>query len=187
MYLDEEKFLMTQTLKKMADISKLVPLILKWEGGYVNDPVDKGGATNMGVTIATWRQVGYDKDSDGDIDWEDIKLLTKEDFKKVLRLYWDRWRGDQIINQSIANILVDWVWGSGKWGIIIPQRLLGVKQDGLVGPATLSVLNSQNQEELFKKIFAHRIQFLNDIVRNNPSQKKFLKGWLNRLHDFKFN
>lgn len=38
----------------MADIKVLVPFILSWEGGFVNDPDDKGGATNKGVTIATW-------------------------------------------------------------------------------------------------------------------------------------
>ena len=35
----------------MADVNKLAPFILKWEGGFVNDPDDLGGATNMGVTI----------------------------------------------------------------------------------------------------------------------------------------
>lgn len=38
----------------MANVNELTPLILKWEGGFVNDPDDLGGATNMGVTIDTF-------------------------------------------------------------------------------------------------------------------------------------
>lgn len=170
----------------MADISKLAPIILKWEGGFVNDPVDKGGATNMGITIATWRQVGYDKDGDGDIDVQDIKLLDKKDFERVLRIYWDRWKADKINNQSLANILVDWVWGSGAWGIKIPQRILNVAQDGVVGKGTLAALNSADPQKLFNQIYAARINFLDGIVVRNPSQKRFIKGWKNRLADFKF-
>lgn len=170
----------------MANIEKLAPKIAKWEGGYVNDPLDKGGATNMGITIGTWRQVGYDKNGDGDIDTQDIKLLNHDDFKAVLRQYWNRWKANSIINQSVADILVDWVWGSGVWGIKIPQRILGVSQDGLVGNKTITALNNSNQKELFDKIFEARVKFLNDIVKNNPSQKRFIKGWLNRLNDFKF-
>lgn len=170
----------------MAVIKNLAPKIAQWEGGYVNDPVDKGGATNMGVTVATWRQVGYDKDGDGDIDGDDVKLLTKKDFEAVLKKYWDRWKADKIENQSIANILVDWVWGSGVWGIKIPQRILGVVEDGIVGEKTLCVLNARNQKELFNEIFLARVKFLNDIVKRDPSQKRFIKGWINRLNDFKF-
>ena len=39
----------------MADARKLVPFILKWEGGFVNDPADKGGATNKGITLKTFQ------------------------------------------------------------------------------------------------------------------------------------
>jgi lysozyme family protein len=169
-----------------SKIEKLAPIVAKWEGGYVNDPDDKGGATNMGVTLATWKLVGYDKDNDGDIDSADIRLLTKEDFKAVLQKYWNKWRADEIKNQSVANILVDWYWGSGKWGIVIPQRILGIVQDGVVGPKTIAALNAVDQEQLFEAILAARDKFLDDIVKKKPSQKKFIKGWKNRLADFSY-
>jgi lysozyme family protein len=51
----------------MDEIVLLVPKILQWEGGYVNDPSDSGGAINKCVTISTWRKIGYDKDLVGDI------------------------------------------------------------------------------------------------------------------------
>lgn len=168
----------------MADINKLAPIILSFEGGYVNDPTDKGGATNFGVTIATWKQVGYDKDGDGDIDNTDIKLLTKDDFTRVLRIYWNRWKADDIKDQKIANILVDWIWGSGSNGIKIPQRLLGLTQDGVVGSKTIAAINSQEPVQFLAKLYQTRLEFLDNIVKNNPSQAKYIKGWKRRLDAF---
>lgn len=140
----------------------------------------------MGITLETWRHYGYDKNGDGVVDEQDIKLLNQDDFKFVLRRYWDKWKADEILNQSVANILVDWYWGSGKWGIIIPQRILGVTADGIVGPKTIAAVNSVNQKKFFNEVYKAREKFLHDIVKNNPSQKRFIKGWLNRLNDFKF-
>ncbi len=171
----------------MADAKKLVPFILKWEGGFVNDPVDRGGATKYGITLETWKNVGYDKNKDGKIDKKDIMLLSYEDFLKVFKKnFWDKWQGDKIKNQSVANIVVDWLWGSGKWGIIYPQRILGVKDDGKVGPKTIEAINKVNPKEFFEKVKKSRIQFYQNIVKNNPSQKKFIKGWTNRVNALKF-
>ena len=172
----------------MAKIENFIPLLLKWEGGYVNDPADAGGPTKMGVTLKTWQAQGYDKNGDDMIDKEDVKLLSQEDVvERVLRPhYWNRWRADEIHSQALANILVDWVWCSGKYGITIPQGILGIKQDGIVGDKTLSAVNNYpDREELFNKIKQARKAYINMICSNNSRNERFRKGWLNRLNDFK--
>lgn len=167
----------------MAEIGHIIPKILRWEGGYVWDPDDRGGATNKGVTIDTYRTVfGKDKTV------EDLKTLSIPEFTMVLkRYYWDRWRADDIINQSVAEILVDWVWGSGKWGIIIPQRILKVMDDGLVGRITIAALNNQDQEEFHEQVKLARFKFINDIIKNDPTQEKFHKGWNNRIASYLYS
>ena len=190
----------------MANANILLPFILRWEGGFVNDPTDRGGATNKGVTITTWRQGGYDKDGAGDIDVDDLKLLTNEDVRDRVLVphYWNRWKADTINDQKIANILVDWVWASGSHGIKIPQRLLGVNVDGIVGPKTIEAVNFADPKSLFLAIYDERVKFINNIVERSVSeyekkigrkatetellkytQKRFRKGWLNRLSELK--
>lgn len=170
----------------MADVKKLTPFLLKWEGGFVDDPADLGGATNMGVTIGTYeaycRKKGYPKPT-----VERLKALSKEEWTEIMKsMYWDRWRADEIANQSVANILVDWVWGSGAHGIKIPQKLLGVSVDGVVGPKTIAAINSENPRELFDRIKMARFDFIEEICRKRPVNNRFKRGWMNRINDLIF-
>lgn len=170
----------------MAKIEPLIEKMFPLEGGFCNDPHDKGGPTNMGITLSTWRSQGYDKDDDGDIDVDDLKLITKKDVANILRLYWNRWKADSIVNQSIAEFLVDWIWNSGSAGVKIPQRVLKVPADGKVGPMTINTINGADQAELFNDLKAARKEFIDDICDNNLSQLKFKRGWYNRIDSFKF-
>jgi len=172
----------------MADIKILAPFILSWEGGFSNHPADRGGATNKGVTIATWKAQGYDKDGDGDIDVADLKLITDQDVINVVMKphFWDRWKADKIRCQSIANILVDWVWGSGLYGITNVQKLLGVQVDGVVGAKTLAAINRREPRQLFAEIKKARVTYINKLVQKRPSQTVFKRGWLRRLNGINY-
>ena len=98
--------------------------------------------------------------------------------------YWDRWKADQIKDQRVANTLVDWLWCSGAWGIKIPQKILGLKVDGIVGEKTITAVNNAPANFL-QTLYKERKEFLERIAKTTPTQKKFLRGWLNRLDDLK--
>ena len=171
----------------MADVKKLAPFILKWEGGFVNDPDDLGGATNMGVTMATYK-VYCKRKGRPEPAIDDLKHLSNDEWIDILKsLYWDKWKADQIKSQSVANILVDWVWASGNYGIKIPQELLGVTADGIVGKNTLAAVNNYpSQHELFDKIRQARLDHIDRICKSRPVNEKYRRGWCNRINNLYF-
>lgn len=189
----------------MARIESIVPFILKWETGttgigltneqlfekaklkgFANDPDDLGGATMCGVTLATFteycRRKGYPRPT-----IVRLKAITYKEWLEILKtMFWDKWKADQINNESIALILVDWVWGSGKYGITIPQKAIGVTADGIVGPKTVAAVNAKDPKQLFDLIRKERLAYIERICRSRPTNLKYKRGWLNRLNDIKF-
>jgi lysozyme family protein len=164
----------------MAEIDKYIPHLLLWEGtGFYNIPGDKGGYTKMGVTLNTFRQY-YGKDKTP----EDLKNMSYKQFKYILYYeFWNPVKADQIENQSLATLIMDICYMSGRRTAIkkIQRCLGGLDVDGLVGPKTLRVLN-QFPEDSFNKIWNMRYKWFNAIVEKDPSQNKFLRGWLRRLN-----
>lgn len=167
----------------MADYRKLIPFILQFEGGYVNDPADSGGPTNKGVTLNTFRSVyGRAKTIN------DLKHMTDNEWRHIFKsLYWDKCKADDIADQSIANLLVDWAYNSGtSLAIRHIQRIVGVNADGIMGNITLSAINRHSPLPLFVALKKDRIAFFNVTAQKNPRKKKFLKGWLNRVNHFAY-
>ena len=193
----------------MANVEKLVPFFLKWEAGttdktlvgeqlfekarkngFANDKDDDGGETMCGVTIATYkeycRKKGYPVPT-----VERLKNISYKDWLAILKtMYWDRWQADKIRNQSIANLLVDWTWTSGKYGITWPQSYLGITADGIVGSKTLSALdaacNSKGSQTVFKGLTDKHLAYVDWMIVRDPRKKKFRNGWLNRINDLKY-
>lgn len=167
----------------MANAEKAMPIILKWEGGYSDHPNDSGGCTMRGITIGTFRRY-YGKDKTCD----DLRRISDDQWLHIFKSgYWDKMKCDFIENQSLANLVIDMGWGSGTVTAIKKiQKCLGTTADGIVGPKTLALLNAPDREATFNKLWEMRRLWFNNIVKNNPSQKVFLNGWLRRLNDYKY-
>lgn len=156
----------------------------KWEGGYVDDPKDMGGETYAGIS----RKYHPNWSGWHIVDKYTLKYNQKIDSREleemIMQFYYNNFwlpiAGDYIEKQEVANAVYDWHVNSGKSAIKAIQRLLKVKDDGIVGEKTIEALNSTTAQEINNE----REYFLKDIVRRKPEQKRFLKGWLNRVKDF---
>lgn len=185
----------------MAEFEKMIPFVLHFaagvygkngkdlelpyneqfalarNGGWSDDPDDPGGATMIDVTIATYcnyrEKKGYPITTK-----DDLREICYEDWREILKtMYWDLWRGDEILSQGVAHLLVDWIWASGGRTIRNVQRYLGVSVDGKVGPETINALNKGNQDDRFRDIRDMRERY----YRGCRGAWKYLKGWLRRL------
>lgn len=163
----------------MERIENLKSFILSWEGGFVNDLRDPGGATNKGVTLATFRSVfGKDKTV------KDLKKITDYQWMTIFKTkFWDRYKADSIKDEWITYLLVDWLWTSGPGNAINRvQRFLGLKVDGIVGNVTINKINSYNGKELFTKLWHLRENF----IKTRAQYPIYGKGWLRRLNGIQY-
>lgn len=152
--------------------------IMTREGGFVNDPLDKGGATNHGITQATlsaWRGKP--------VSVEDVKALDVAEARSILR---DRYLAkpgiDKLASPELRAAVLDWSVNSGPANAIKGlQRAVDVPEDGVMGPLTVRTANAENGRKVAMLVHCQRLKFLGRLVTNNPTQAKFAAGWLNRV------
>jgi len=153
--------------------------VLKSEGGYVNDPHDHGGETNLGVTKAAWSEYMGRPIADGE-----MKALTPGIVKPFYKIrYWDKCKCDSLptgVDYMVFDLAVN--GGVGR-GAKMLQTVVGVNADGAIGPATLAALAALKDDPkvLIGKMSQYKESFYKAIVAAKPDQEKFLKGWLNRI------
>jgi lysozyme family protein len=157
------------------------------EGGYVNIPEDRGGPTNMGITLPTMSEWLGRK-----AQLEDIKNLNG---RAARALYWELFLFKTNIYklpdlELMEHVLDCAVLHGRKTGPQWLQAALNVEPDGLIGPITLNAAGSQDTpwapgfRALSNDIAVRRIKFMVAIVKSRPDQLKFLVGWINRATSF---
>ena len=159
--------------------------VLAREGGKVDDPHDRGGRTNQGVT-----QKVYDAYREAhDLPPGDVWDILPAEVAAIYRAgYWDAVRGDDLCAASpeIALAVFDCAVNSGPGRAIRHlQTALGVTADGGFGPKTLEALHlaaAQGYPRILSRMLAARDVFYRRIVTGDPSQARFLKGWLARVN-----
>ncbi|WP_262032683.1 glycoside hydrolase family 108 protein [Serratia liquefaciens] len=160
-----------------------INFVLGKEGGYVNDPTDKGGETKYGISD---KRDGLadgmtDVNGDGKPDTR-VKDLTLDQSSQIyFRDYWypsycSEWP------DGISLIVFDSAVQHGvKKAISLLQDAAGVTADGIVGPKTKTAVINADPEWLLTRYLLRRARYYTEIIKSNPSQGKYLNGWFNRL------
>lgn len=170
-------------------IATALEMILKAEGGYVNDPADPGGATNMGVTLKTYQSIHPDATVD------DLKAMTVDEAKSIYREHYitiphiDQLPPDIIPN--VADMAVN--AGVARAGKTLQTALDHVGQDvvadGQIGSGTIAAaaaaVEASGAGAVNNAIADVRVAFYKGLVAAKPALGKFLHGWLLRADSFR--
>ena len=147
--------------------------LMEDEGGFVNDPRDKGGMTNLGVTQANWEAyVGRP------VVEKEMRALTPDVVKPFYKArYWNKIKGDGLpsgVDYCVFDMAVN--SGPGQAARFI-QRVCAVTADGIIGPKTLDAIHSDDPAELINAFCDDRLEWLKTL----SSFKTFGKGWTARV------
>jgi len=175
----------------MTLIERLIADVLKKEGGYVNHPADKGGATNYGITQATLSHYLGRKCTPAD-----VKVMSKATAADIYEHNYFINTGIPQLPEAIIPVMFDMAVNHGGHAAIrmlqleLAEFLSSIhvgEVDGIIGKRTIAATKAMvaAHEKLFiNQLVNRRINFYRSIVKNNPSQAVFLNGWVNRAKSF---
>ena len=146
-------------------------LILINEGGYVNDPRDKGGETKYGISKKAYPNI-------------DIKNLSLEQARAIYhRDYWQRCKCE-FLPDSLSVAVFDYAVNSGcRRAIKDLQAVLGVAVDGIIGNQTIGAANRIPQRKVLSEYLDKRLNYLMSL----KSWARYGNGWgkrVKRVKDF---
>lgn len=174
---------------------KLIDMILQHEGGFVNDPEDRGGFTYRGITRKNFPDWKGWQIVDANLPLKNGQIIKNQDIEQYVReFYYDNFyrpmKIDEIDNILISgHLLCHGVNAGIKNSVKILQKSINeicnenISVDGIIGKITLSYANSNKQEKIANEMIVKRKEYYTNLAKRNPSQQKFLKGWINRVNN----
>jgi lysozyme family protein len=148
--------------------------VLKYEGGFSNHPNDPGGATMKGITQAVYdawqRKNGLPTQSVRNISDSAVAAIYRQE-------YWDRIRGDDLPS-GVDFAVFDYAVNSGvSRAAKTLQAVVGVTQDGQIGPQTIQAAKTY----VAMSITNRRLAFMQSL----SIWSTFGRGWSARIADVK--
>lgn len=167
-----------------------IDTILKHEGGYVNHKADKGGPTNFGITIHT-----YSKWLGRPATINEVKNMEESTAREIYETSYLTGPRIHLLPDPPQTLVLDMSVNHGPRNAIrMVQRVVNlagfgpISVDGVLGPNTrkhvdraIEAMGPYFQNALVDE----RNRFFRSIVRRNPDQEVFLRGWLNRSESFR--
>jgi lysozyme family protein len=156
---------------------KAFEYLMYHEGGYIKDPKDAGGETHYGISKRSYPHL-------------DIKNLTRDQARQIYFVdFWVKAKCESIDDENIATKFFDLTVHTG-----IPQankliqralRAVGTQivEDGIIGSITLAAINKADPTDLLAALKSEAAGLYRLIAQANPSQQRFIEGWLRRAYD----
>ena len=170
----------------VTPFERALAFVLKVEGGYTNDPVDRGGATNKGIL-----QRVYDiyRKAEG-LRSADVRHILNIEVEEIYRdAYWLEGDCDRM-PWPVSLVHFDACVNTGvTQAARFLQRSVGAEPDGRIGPKTLEALRALLEREtplaVAERLVRRRGPFYRSLAEVDPTQNRFLQGWLNRVEKLK--
>lgn len=165
----------------------IIDEILQREGGFVDNPADRGGPTKFGITQATlaaWRGHPVSRD--------DVEQLAEPEARQIYQRRYITGPGfGRLASPALRSVIVDCCVLHGERNAVrMLQRAMGIRADALLGPLTESRANGFDGRKLALLVEADRIKFVGRIVTNDlsdldkdgiPDNTEHAAGWFARI------
>lgn len=158
----------------MSDFEPAFQVVLKHEGGYVNDPVDPGGITNFGITLRSAQEHWGSEN----VTPAFMRTMRVQDARDFYYARWQRLGLSELQSQAAATKVFDAQVNMGSNGVKCAQRACGVDDDGRLGPMSIAAINAL---PTFVERYTEELEnYYKALAAKKPQLQKFLKGWLSR-------
>lgn len=174
----------------MADFEPALQIILKHEGGWVNDPNDRGGETNFGISTLIIEREGITNAELGLPEGREPGWMKNMSVNAAIHIYkklfWDRFGYGKINDQTVATKVCDCAVNCGPTQAHkLAQRAATfcgqpATDDGQLGPKSFAAINACVPYEFLVAMKDQMERYYEAIIKARPANEKFRKNWMKR-------